>query len=73
VPFLPQYGTAYVLYDEQDNDYSYAIKSNEYRLSEYIALRVWVTGPVTDVGGQVPVMNVTRIHLLGRRRGRFTS
>ena len=64
VPFLPQYGTAYVLYDEQDDDYSYAIKSDRYRFSEYIGLRVEVSGPVTDVGREIPVMSVTHVQLL---------
>jgi hypothetical protein len=63
VPFLPQYGTAYVLYDEQDANYSYAIKSDTYRFSEYVGLRAEVSGPVSDVGRELAVMNVTHIQL----------
>jgi hypothetical protein len=59
MPFLPQYGTSYVLYDEQDDDYVYALKSNKYRFSEYLGDHVEVTGPITDVGRAMPVMNVT--------------
>jgi hypothetical protein len=63
VPFLSEYGTAYVLYDEQDATYSYAIKSDEYRLSEYVGLRAKVSGPVSEVGKELAVMNVTHIQL----------
>ena len=63
MPFLSKYGTAYVLYDEQDANYSYAIKSDQYRFSEYVGLQAKVSGPVTDVGRELPVMNVTRIQL----------
>ena len=66
MPFLPQYGTAYVLYDEQDADYVYALKTDQYRFSEYVGSHVEVTGPVTDVGKELPVMNVTHIQLPGR-------
>jgi hypothetical protein len=64
MPFLSQYGTAYVLNDEQDANYSYAIKSDQYRFSEYVGLQAKVSGPVTDVGRELPVMNDTRIQLL---------
>jgi hypothetical protein len=73
MPFLPQYGTSYVLYDKLDADCVYALKSDRYRFSEYVGSHVEVSGPVTDVGRAMPVMNVTRIQLLGRRRGRFAS
>jgi len=63
VPFLPQYGTAYVLYDDEDDNYSYAIKSDTYRFSEYVGLRAEVSGPVSDVGRELAVMNVTHIQL----------
>jgi hypothetical protein len=63
MPFLSEYGTAYVLYDEKEDAYRYAIKSEEYRFSEYVGLRVEVSGPVSDVGREVAVMNVTRIQL----------
>jgi hypothetical protein len=67
VPFLPQYGTAYVLYDERDDDYVCALKSNEYRFSEYVGLHAEVTGPVTDVGRELPVMTVTSIQVAPHR------
>jgi len=63
VPFLSEYGTAYVLYDEQDASYSYAIKSDRYRFSEYVGLQAEVSGPLTDVGRELAVMNVTHIQL----------
>jgi hypothetical protein len=63
VSFLPQYGTSYVLYDEQDASYSYAIKSDKYRFSEYVGLKAEVSGPLTDVGRELAVMNVTNIQL----------
>jgi len=63
MPFLSKYGTAYVLYDEQDANYNYAIKSDKYRFSEYVGLQAKVSAPVTDVGRELPVMNVTHIQL----------
>ena len=67
VPFLPQYGTSYVLYDEQDASYSYAIKSDKYRFSEYVGLRAEVSGPVSEVGKELAVMNVTSFQLSSAR------
>jgi hypothetical protein len=63
VPFLSEYGTAYVLYDEEEDAYSYAIKTNEYRFSEYVGIRADVSGPISEVGKELAVMNVTRIQL----------
>jgi hypothetical protein len=63
MPFLSEYGTAYVLYDEQEDAYSYPIKSDKYRFSEYVGLRAEVTGRVSEVGKELAVMNVTRIQL----------
>ena len=63
VPFLSEYGTAYLLYDEQEDAYSYAIKSDKYRFSEYVGLQADVSGPVSDVGKELAVMNVTHIQL----------
>jgi len=67
VPFLSEYSTAYVLYDEQEDAYSYAIESDEYRLSEYVGLQVEVSGPVREVGKELTVMNVTHINLSPNR------
>jgi hypothetical protein len=50
VPSLPEYGTAYVLYDDQDAGYSYAIKSDRYRFSEYVGLQTEASSPLPDVG-----------------------
>jgi len=63
MPFLSEYGTAYVLYDEEEDAYKYAIKSDEYRFSEYVGLRADVSGPVSEVGKELAVMNVTHIQL----------
>jgi hypothetical protein len=63
VPFLSQYGTAYVLYDEQDDNYSYAIKSDTYRFSEYVGLRAEVSGPASDVGRELAVIDVNHLEL----------
>jgi hypothetical protein len=63
VPFLSEYGTAYVLYDEEEGTYSYPIKSDEYRFSEYVGLRAEVSGQVSEVGKELAVMNVTHIRL----------
>ena len=60
---MPEYGTSYVLYDEQEDTFSYAIKSHRYRFSEYVGLKAEVSGPVSDVGRELAVMNVTRIQL----------
>jgi hypothetical protein len=60
---LSEYGTAYVLYDEEEDAYSYAIKTNEYRFSEYVGIRADVSGPISEVGKELAVMNVTRIQL----------
>jgi hypothetical protein len=67
VPFLSQYGTAYVLYDEQEDTFSYPIKSDRYRFSEYVGLRAEVSGPASDVGRELAVMNVTHIQLSSDR------
>ena len=63
VPFLTEYGTSYLLYDEEEDAYKYAIKSDEYRFSEYVGLRAEVSGPVSEVGKELAVMSVTHIQL----------
>jgi hypothetical protein len=55
IPFLTQYGTPYALYDEQDDGYIHALKSEEYRFGGYVDLRVEVARPVIDVGREVPL------------------
>ena len=64
---MSEYGTAYVLYDEQDASYSYAIKSDRYRFSEYVGLKAEVSGHISDVGRELAVMNVTHIQLSTER------
>jgi endo-1,4-beta-D-glucanase Y len=64
MPFLSEYGTAYLHSDEEEDGYKYAIKSDEYRFGEYVGLRAEVSGPVSDVGKGLAVLNVTRIRLL---------
>jgi len=63
MPFLSEYGTAYLHSDEEEDGYKYAIKSDEYRFSEYVGLRAEASGPVSDVGKELAVLNVTRIRL----------
>ena len=63
MPFLSQHGTAYALYDEESENYVCALKSDYYRFSEYVGLRAEVTGPLTDVGAEVPLMDVTKVQL----------
>jgi len=63
MPFLSQHGTAYALYDEEDESYVCALKSDHYRFSEYVGLRAEVTGPLKDVGVEVPLMDVTKLQL----------
>ena len=67
MPYLSMYGTANVLYDEQEDAYSHPIKSDKYRFGEYVGLRVEVSGPVSEVGKELAVMNVTRIQLSPKR------
>ena len=56
-----------MLYEEQEDAYSYPIKSDKYRFGEYVGLRVEVSGPVSEVGKELAVMNVTRIQLSPKR------
>jgi tRNA isopentenyl-2-thiomethyl-A-37 hydroxylase MiaE len=63
VPFLSEYGTAHALYDELEDAYSYAIKSESCHFSEYVGLRAEASGPVNEVGKKLAVMNVARIQL----------
>ena len=64
MPYLSMYGTANVLYDEQEDAYSHPIKSDKYRFGEYVGE---VSGPVSEVGKELAVMNVTRIQLSPKR------
>lgn len=63
VLLLTRYGTAYGLFDELTAGYDCTLKSDAYRLAEYVGDHVWVSGSLTCVGG-VPVMEVTRLQLL---------
>ena len=64
VPILTRYGTAYGLYDYPTAGYDCVLKSDAYRLGEYVGDYVEVTGPLADSGKELPVMNVTRLQLL---------
>ena len=64
VPFLARYGTSYALFDEWSADYECLLKSDTYRLGEYVGDNVWVSGPLTAVIGGMPVMEVTHLELL---------
>ena len=63
IPFLTRYGTAYGLFDEGTAGYDCLLKSDAYRLAEYVGDQVRVSGPLAMVEG-MPVMNVTRLQLL---------
>ena len=54
VPFLARYGTSYALFDEWSADYECLLKSDTYRLGEYVGDNVWVSGPLTAVIGGMP-------------------
>ena len=64
IPLLTRYGTAYGLFDAWIADYDCVLKSDTYRLDEYVGDHVWVSGPLADVIGGMPVMKVTRLELL---------
>ena len=63
MPFLSEYGTAYVIYDEEDESYGLSIKSDWCQLSEYVGLKAEVSGPMSDVERELAVMNVTHVQL----------
>lgn len=67
VHLLPPYGTAYGLFDEQTADYDCALKSDIYRLEDWVGDYVQVTGPLTDGNEGLPVMYVTRLQLLSTK------
>jgi hypothetical protein len=64
VPLLARYGTSYGLFDEWICDYSCVLKSDVYRLGEYVGDSVWVSGPLRGVVGGMPVLEVTHLELL---------
>jgi hypothetical protein len=64
VSLLARYGTSYGLFDEWSADYECVLKSDAYRLGEYVGDSVWVSGPLTAVIGGIPVMEVTHLELL---------
>ena len=61
---MARYGTSYGLFDESIADYGCVLKSDAYRLGEYVGDSVWVSGPLIDVIGGMPVMKVTHLELL---------
>ncbi len=64
VHLLTRYRTAYGLYDTSTAGYDCALKSDIYRLADWVGEYVEVTGSLADVGRELPVMNVTRLRLL---------
>jgi len=64
VSLLARYGTSYDLCDEWSADYECVLKSEAYRLGEYVGHSVWVSGQLTAVIGRIPVMQVTHLELL---------
>ena len=64
VYLLTRFGTVYGLFDEQTAAYDCALKSDTYRLGEYVGDYVEVAGALADVGKELPMMNVTRLQLL---------
>jgi hypothetical protein len=64
VPLLTRYGTCYGLFDEWIADYECVLKSDIYRLGEYVGDSVWVSGPLVEVIGEMLVMEVTHLELL---------
>jgi hypothetical protein len=64
IRLLARYSTSYGLLDESIADYGCVLKSDAYRLGEYVGDSVWVSGPLTDVIGGMPVMEVTHLQLL---------
>ena len=64
IPLLTRYGTSYGLFDEWIADYDCVLKSDAYRLGEYVGDSVRVSGPLTEVVRGMPVMEVTYLQLL---------
>ena len=64
IPLLTRYGTSYGLFDAEIADYDCVLKSDTYRLGDYVGEYVWVSGALSDVIGEMPVMKVTRLQLL---------
>lgn len=64
IPLLTRYGISYGLFDEDVADYECVLKSDTYRLGEYVGDSVWVSGPLTGVIWGMPVMKVTHLELL---------
>lgn len=64
VHMLTRYRTVYGLYDHPTAGYDCALKSDVYRLADWVGEYVEVTGSLADVGRELPVMNVTRLRLL---------
>jgi hypothetical protein len=64
VPLLARYGTSYGLFDEWICDYACVLVSDVYRLGEYVGDSVCVSGPLREVIGGMPVMEITHLELL---------
>ena|SRR5215208_3705606 len=64
VPLLARYGTSYGLFDAWIADYQCVLISDVYELGAYVGDSVWVSGSLTGVIGEIPVMEVTHLELL---------
>jgi hypothetical protein len=64
VHLLSRYGTAYALLDEQTADYDCALKSDIYRLEDWVGDYVEVVGTLTDGNKGLPVLHAIRLRLL---------
>ena len=53
-PLLTRYGTSYGLFDAEIADYDCVLKSDTYRLGDYVGEYVWVSGALSDVIGEMP-------------------
>lgn len=67
VHILGRYGTAYALLDERTADYDCALKSDVFRLADWVGEYVEVTGPLTVREEGMPTMLVTRLQLLATK------
>lgn len=64
VLLLAHYGTSYGLFDRSIADYACVLVSDAYQLGEYVGDSARVSGPLREVIGGMPVMEVTHLELL---------
>ena len=66
-PLLARSGTSYGLFDELIADYDCVLKSDAYRLGEYVGESVWISGSLAGVIRGMPLMEVTHLELLKKK------